>query len=732
MNARPNQAERRLGAYYRITSDPSLDLYEKIRKLLRFARSSYRMPIAALAQITDQRFEVIQSVPQKGAIPVGTVLELAHTYCAETIVSNHPVGFTQATGTSRAESECFRLCRLEAYLGMRVVVGGRPWGTVVLLSEAPRGTGFNDGDLHFIRLLSEWIGNALTWSAETQTLRTLAEWRDAVFSGISVGIVTCDAQGTLRELNPAAERMFGYDEAEIVGHYTQTLLIEDGPLVDFFRTAPGERKSNAKRLSEQLARDGRPEQVETVCRRRDGTSFPAQVTVSTVFDKSGAIQAHILLIEDITERRAREHAERRMHSTELASTILRGFGDAVIGVDSSPPFRIRLLNTSGERLLGLSEQSAINQPLENCLNIVPDRNFPYAGITEWLSTDTASHCEATAHIGDDGRFPAAIGVTRIEADGNGADVGLTVLTVRNIAHRKQAEERLRLSDKVFDNSAEAILITDADGTILTVNPAFSWITGYSAAEVIGKTPRILKSGRHKPAFYDAMWETLATDGHWEGEIWDRHKAGHLYPKWLTVNAVKEDGHITHYVALFSDISARKEQEERIRFLAEHDQLTGLPNRHYLKQHFGVLKLSERRRDHTIALMMIDLDEFKQINDTLGHAAGDELLVEVGHRLVTSVRDSDIVVRLGGDEFVILLEDVGTKAAMETIAQKVHAAVSQPISIQGKQLSTSPSIGIALGPQDGGDIEALLRKADIAMYRVKVAGRNAWQFFDETT
>ncbi len=737
MEKRLNRAERRLNAYYRITSNPTLSLDDKIRKLLRFARGSFRMPIAVLARITEQRFEVIHAVPRAGAIPAGTVLNLAHTYCAETVESEHPVGFSNVSGTHRERSECFQRCGLAAYLGMRVIVAGRPWGTLATLSEAARQAEFDEGDLHFIRLLADWIGNALTWDAETRELRALAEWRKAVFSGISSGIVTCDADGTLRELNPAAEAMFGYDEAELAGRYTPKLLIDDGPAHALFRARRQNPANGATLLAFQRATETtRPAPVKAICRRKDGARFPANIAVSTLFDTHGNVQAFVLLIEDVTERLARESAERRIQATELANTILRGFGDGIIGVDSRPPYRIRLLNLVGESLLALPERQALDRPLESCVDIYTGEGEGRTNISEWIDQKekTLSHLEAVVHVRGNPPFPAAISLTRIHtnhAPTPDSESELTVLTIRNISHRKQAEERLRLSDKVFENSAEAIVITDANGTILSVNPAFSWITGYSPDEAVGQTPSILKSGRHDNSFYTDMWHALLQNGHWEGEIWDRHKAGHLYPKWLTINAVREGGRVTHFVALFSDISARKEQEERIRFLAEHDQLTGLPNRHFLKQHFGLLKISERRRDRSIALMMIDLDEFKQVNDTLGHAAGDELLVEVARRLVASVRESDIVVRLGGDEFVVLLEDVGDHAHLDAIARKMHDAVSQPVTIHGQAITTSPSIGIAVSPNDGQDVEALLRKADIAMYRVKVAGRNNWQFFEQT-
>ena len=412
-------------------------------------------------------------------------------------------------------------------------------------------------------------------------------------------------------------------------------------------------------------------------------------------------------------------------TSELARALIRAIAEGVIGFEADAPFRVRFANPEAERLLGVTEAEAIGRPLAALIELRPEADACCRSIDDWPRCPAGGEAEATLRTAArPGGFPAALTFSPVAEDGE----HLAVLTLRDIALRRQTEEKLRLSDKVFEYSAEAIVITDAAGRILAVNPAFTWLTGYRPDEAIGETPRILKSGRHDDAFYAAMWQGLLDGGHWEGELWDRRKDGSHYPKWLTINAVRDDDAITHYVALFSDISERKANEERIRFLAEHDHLTGLPNRRMLEARAHRVIASKRRHDGRLALMVIDLDRFKNVNDSCGHPVGDRLLIEVAHRLAACVRDTDTVVRLGGDEFVVLLEDVDDAGAVAVVAGKIRSALNEAIVVEDKTLHTPPSIGIAMYPDDGEDIATLLKHADTALYQVKAAGRNAWLFY----
>lgn len=304
-------------------------------------------------------------------------------------------------------------------------------------------------------------------------------------------------------------------------------------------------------------------------------------------------------------------------------------------------------------------------------------------------------------------------------------------TVQDISERKQAEEHLRLLAMVFSNSNEAIIVTDAENLIVATNPAFTQLTGYQPEEVIGRNPSLLSAGNTPREVFSEMWTSLQRDGAWRGELWDRRKNGEAYPKWLSISLVRdEQGNIRNHIGSFIDISELKATQERIRHLAHHDTLTNLPNRFSLHEKLEQAVAFCRRNRIQLALMLIDLDRFKTINDTLGHHAGDELLIEVARRLLASVRESDIVARLGGDEFVVALPGIGSPDDAAHLADKITREISQPYQICGQEQRTTPSIGICLFPDDGGEIGDLLKNADVAMYHAKAKGRGNYQFFTE--
>ncbi|WP_298394975.1 EAL domain-containing protein [uncultured Azonexus sp.] len=284
--------------------------------------------------------------------------------------------------------------------------------------------------------------------------------------------------------------------------------------------------------------------------------------------------------------------------------------------------------------------------------------------------------------------------------------------------------------RIFLQSSEAVLVTDRNNCIVAVNAAFSEMSGYPAEEVIGGNPRMFASGRNEPAFYASMWRAINEQGVWSGEIWDRRKDGNLYPIWLTVSAVTDNaGEVSNYVATFTDIGERIEATQQLLHLAYHDPLTLLPNRLAFESQLE-LAIRSCERDHKqVALMLIDLDHFKTVNDTLGHATGDELLKSVAARLRDCVRASDIVARLGGDEFVVVLPDIDSAMTVATLAGKVqHRLADHSHQIGVHSLYATPSIGISIYPGDGRDRETLLRNADVAMYHAKDRGRNNYQFY----
>ena len=299
-------------------------------------------------------------------------------------------------------------------------------------------------------------------------------------------------------------------------------------------------------------------------------------------------------------------------------------------------------------------------------------------------------------------------------------------------------KELMVAASVFQNSSEGIIIADLQNKIIAVNEAFTQITGYSEEDVVGQNPAILASGKHDKRFYDEMWKALKTVGRWRGEIWNRRKDGVIFPEWQSIIVSRDgDGEISHYISTLSDISERKEAEQRLRYLADYDPLTDLPNRRLLNRRVDkAIRIASRLRHKNkkkykkLALFFIDLDRFKNVNDSLGHAAGDQVLVQVAKRLSSIVRPDDTVSRLGGDEFVILMADVHLPDVAATLSARILDIIAEPMDVDGRALVLTPSIGISVFPYDGIDFDTLSRNADAALYHAKDLGRNNYQFYTE--
>jgi len=299
----------------------------------------------------------------------------------------------------------------------------------------------------------------------------------------------------------------------------------------------------------------------------------------------------------------------------------------------------------------------------------------------------------------------------------------------DVTQTKKAEKELTLISKIFETILEGITVTDINAKILFVNPSFTRITGYSSEEAIGKNPKILKSKRHDSIFYKKMWESLIQYGRWEGEIWNRRKNGEVYPEWLSINAIKDDlGQTEFYVAVFNDISEIKIKEAEIKYQALHDPLTGLPNRYLLNENVEKSIYDSDRNKKKFAILIIDLDKFKYINDSLGHIVGDILLQKVSIRLKKCLRKSEFLSRIGGDEFVIILIDIIASDNVLTICNRIIDAFKEPFEINNNNLFIYPSIGISVYPDDGLSYTELYKNADLAMYEAKKCGGNNCKFF----
>ncbi|HEC12681.1 MAG TPA: EAL domain-containing protein [Acidiferrobacteraceae bacterium] len=307
--------------------------------------------------------------------------------------------------------------------------------------------------------------------------------------------------------------------------------------------------------------------------------------------------------------------------------------------------------------------------------------------------------------------------------------GLMCANVKEAFRRVEVNRKNNQLTRVFESTIEGIMITDTRGVIRVANPAFTAITGYEADEVIGQTAKILHSGRQDKQFYKDMWQSLLDTGHWQGEIWNRRKSGEVYPELLAITEITDSyGRAVQYVALFNDITEQKKNEERIAHQVYHDALTGLPNRLLFYDRLDIALAHVKRNGQKLAVMFLDMDRFKNVNDSLGHSAGDLLLQRTAERLTQNIRKEDTVARLGGDEFTVLLSQLTNVGSAAEVAEKILDAFKRPMNIDGHELFITASIGISIYPDDAQQAESLMKNADAAMYRAKDCGRNNYQFY----
>lgn len=339
------------------------------------------------------------------------------------------------------------------------------------------------------------------------------------------------------------------------------------------------------------------------------------------------------------------------------------------------------------------------------------------------------------HLGVENDNGEVIGVLALQNILSGIEHSYFQQLEKLITQRDNAlimsQKHLFLAEKVIEYSLDAIMISDKSGNIISVNPAFSSVTGYKAREVIGKNANILNSGYHDNQFYEDMWNTIGKTGKWQGEIWNRRKSGEVYPEWLTIVKIGNDidGDI-HYAGIFNDITERKRDEAKIQSLAFYDELTNLPNRRLFHDRLDIALSTAHRNQQLAAILFVDLDRFKQINDTLGHKIGDELLVTAANRIGNSIKEGDTVSRFGGDEFVILLTEMNCVKDISSVIKRIYDNFNEPFILNDKENYITASIGASVYPINGSDPDELLKHADIAMYQAKKQGRNGYLFYQQ--
>ncbi|HMW81684.1 MAG TPA: EAL domain-containing protein [Accumulibacter sp.] len=457
----------------------------------------------------------------------------------------------------------------------------------------------------------------------------------------------------------------------------------------------------------------------------DTTRWVAQ-RAEVEFDEAGRPLRSVGTTQDITARKMLESSLREQK--EFFRLISESIGEHIAVLDlegrrlyNSPSYRQFF---GDERQLTGSNSFADVHPEDRERVQAVFRQTVENGVGQAIEYRLLRHDGSVSHI-------ASAGKVITNKEGRPARI---VIVSHDVTQRKQAEQWERIAATAFE-SQQGMFITSADGVILRINQAFTDITGYSAEECLGRSPSLLRSGRHDEAFYAAMRESLAQSGAWQGEIWNRRRNGEIYPEWLTISSVRDaEGNVTHYVCTLADITAHKKAQEEIQQLAFYDALTGLPNRRLLHERLRLALSASKRNRQQGALLFIDLDNFKTLNDTLGHDMGDRLLQEVARRLLACVRERDTVARLGGDEFVVMLENLGERiddaaAQCRTIGEKILAVLNRSYDLVGYEYHNTPSIGVALFGGARVSTDDLMKRADLAMYEAKAGGRNTLRFFD---
>lgn len=517
-----------------------------------------------------------------------------------------------------------------------------------------------------------------------------------------------NAVGTIQYVNDYACHSLGYAPEELIGMHVW----------DFDPDFPA---SGWPEVWRQL-QSQKTFHLETRHRRKDGSLFNVGMTSHFIAYNGEAFS--FAFAQDITDRKRIETALRQKEGYQRA--LLDNF-----------PFEVWLKDTQN-RFLAVNQRFAHAFGVPSPDALVGKTDYDIVGKTladTYRADDEAVMLSRQQKITEE-QIENSNGKKWVETfktpviDKSGALLG-TVGFFRDISDRKRIETQLRIAATAFE-SQEGMVITDNDTVILQINRSFTELTGFTADDVVGSKMNLLRSGIHNASFYDDMWDTIAKSGYWQGEVWNRRKNGDTYPEWLTITAVKDQaGLITHYVGSMLDITTRKEMEDEVRHLAHFDVLTDLPNRTLLTDRLQQALALVRREKAKLALMFLDLDKFKPVNDSLGHGIGDLLLREVAQRLQTCIkRESDTVARLGGDEFVILLSHIDTAQEAALVAENVVHTLNQPFEIENHTINISTSLGIALYPSHGKDAKTLMKRADIAMYQAKEAGRSCFKFFRE--
>ena len=718
-----------------------------------------RVPIALVSLVDTERQWFKSKV---GLDASETPREIA--FCAHTIMGSEPMVVTDATQDVRFANNPLVVGTpgIRFYAGVPIMSsGGLALGTLCAIDSIPRTlTADEEGILISLgKLISKEVQlREMVVLARSQMDRSALVIQAAVarfqtvFERAGVGMALVAPDGEWISVNDALCQIVGYNRDELLQRSFREIthvddLDADLNLLQQLTSNEIDRYELEKRY---VGKNGKLVWVNLVVTKQMSPRGELEYFVSIVTDIQARKTAEESLAElrrDLEKRVATRtedlHAANGSLSSAMAqqlrsdqalrrreaelSMVIENAGDAYVCTD-----RIGMItewNRQAEQTFGWTKQEAIGRVLEETIIPPQMRDAHRAGMHRYLysgiSTVLNQRVQLPAMRRDGTTLPVEVRISALPLDGQ---IVFSAF-LHDISERRRVEDELRLAASVFENSTDGFLVTDANGIVISVNPAFTELSGYSQEEILGHKPSLMRSDRHPAEFYKAMWSAILDEGGWQGEVWNRKKGGEAYLTWATIDRINDaKGNAVRYAAIYRDITEVRSKDESIRHLAFHDALTGLPNRALLRERLEHAIERARREHEGLAVMFMDLDRFKAVNDELGHGAGDLLLQLVAQRVKDHLRSSDTLARLGGDEFVVLLENASNVDVCTRLAGEFIAAVSEPFNLNGHFVQIGASIGISVFPTDGVDVEGLLKRADQAMYAAKSGGRNTFRFY----
>ena len=549
------------------------------------------------------------------------------------------------------------------------------------------------------------------WSSRSKLVESEERFRSLVESS-SDWIWEVDTQGVYTYASPKILEILGYTPEEVIGKTPFDLM-------------PADEGERVRAIFNDVVASRKPcNALANTNHHKNGQLVILETNAVPVFNAAGILTGYRGMDRVVTGRKQAEEAIRQSEASLAEAQRIARLGSW----DWDIVHERICWSSEAYRIFGVPPQQACIT-YETFLETVhpEDRASVIQAVNDTLQQHKPYDIEyRIIHPSGHERLVHARGEVTFDDEGNPFHM---IGTVQDITELKLTELQLRQAAKVFEHTSEGVIITGPDQRIVAVNRAFTRITGYSEKEVKGQKPKILRSGRHDDEFYRQMWTAIKATGLWQGEIWNRRKNGVEYPEWLNISEVRDEADaIVNYIGVFADISLIKESQHKLEHTAHHDALTGLPNRLLFRDRLEQGLAAAHRNGKGVAVLFLDLDRFKVINDTLGHETGDLLLQEVAQRLLHCLREDDTVARMGGDEFVVIQKGVDSPDDAALLATRILRQISRPLSLVGHEMVVTLSIGISLYPQDGKNVSALLKNADAAMYRAKDMGRNCYQYY----